>query len=177
MGLFGDRRNADEATAIKRQREALARAQRDSSVPPVTVAKMQVALAETLSQQPTDSAVTEMASLIEDAVQVLSPPRFPAEHAAAQRILGTAYFLLGGAEGNKTYMEKALPCLKAALVYYTRERNLEGWGRLQMAVGEIYLAQERSRCAKCCLTASLEVFTPQRYPKMYEMIQERLEVV
>jgi hypothetical protein len=46
-----------------------------------------------------------------------------------------------------------------------------------MAVGEIYFAQERSRCAKKYLTASLEVFTLQRYPKGYEMIQERLEVV
>jgi len=170
MGLFGDRKKTEDALAIKRQREVLARAQRDPSVSPVGVAKMQVALAEAISYQHTDSALAEAASLIGSALQVLSSTHFPAEHAAAQRVLGTAYFLTGGKEGNKTYMEKAIPCLKAALVYYTRARSLEAWARLQMAVGKAYFAQERSRCAKKYLTASLEVITPQRYPQMYKMV-------
>lgn len=177
MGLFGSRQKNDDAELIKRQREALARAQRNSSASPVEVAKMQIALAESVSYQYSDSALAETVSLIERALQVLPATRFPAEHAGAQRVLGIAYFMTGGKEGNKTYMEKSIPCLKAALVYYTRSRSVEAWGRLQMALGEAYFFQERSRCAKKYLTASLEVITPKRFPQMYQMVQERLEVV
>lgn len=79
--------------------------------------------------------------MLAETVSQQSMTRFTAESAAAQRILSTAYFCW-------EVMKKAFPSLKAALMYYIRDRNLEVRRHFQVAVVEVSLHRDGVRVSK-----------------------------
>lgn len=156
---------------------AIQRARQDSSTAPEIVASLECMIAELALQEHSHDAIPELVGMLEHALTVFTVERFPKTHASTQCMLGMVCYLSGRGTDDADLLNKALTYLKAASQHTPRVQNPEAWAGLQASIADTYLGLGRLLCAKKYLIATLEVFSRQRHPRMYENIQERLERV
>lgn len=162
-------------------RDAVARSQRDSTVPIEVTASLQVMLGEIL-QSETEDEYSEVIELAEPALKAFPPDRFPKQFARTQGLLGSAYVMQGreaqnGSEREKRDMQRAIACFKAVLTVVTREAQPDVWRQTQMRLAVAYETMGAMRCAKLHFSRVLEGFSREDNPQLYEMVEEKVETI
>jgi hypothetical protein len=162
---------------INRLRSANQRARQDAWVVPEVVASLEGMTVELVLQEDSGDASPESVSMLEHALTVFTPGRFPKTHASTQRMLGLICYRSGRENGDPDLLNKAIPYLKASSQPTIRSQTPDAWALLQMSIADVWLGLGRPICAKKYFVAALEVFTCQRHPRRYEYIREQLEHV
>lgn len=176
------RRGLEEPEAIPFFRDAITHAQRDAAVVPEVVASLQVNLAELLQSNEEDEP-GEVIALAKSALEVFTNMRFPRQFARTQGALGSAYFSRGSEDrrsipGEKNRdVQRAIRSFKAALSVLNPEAQPREWSQNHLRLALAYEFEGAIESTQLHLTKVLEVLSSKDDPRLYAMLQEKLDTI
>lgn len=150
--------------------EAITRAHDDHSLEPEILATLQFTLGAGLIEKDPSSAV----ELLESAAKVFIPRRFPKKSAETQKFLSRGYLSRAVQDGNEQDFLQAIPCIEAALRFFTTEKDLEEWIQLHIPLSMCHVATGNIDRGRQVLEDALALLPASAPPNLIQMVQEPL---